>query len=197
MFSLPSSLLFFGSFFFFSDFVVSLMAFIFQNAFFLLANTSFERDRTSRNLLLVIKFFTLFREQIESMLVKTLFLDEGVSLPTYHLNTSTLSLVSSFKIFVGLERKVRLLIIHTAIPVAVTWNFTSTLKMKHLELFTTQDIFFMKYYLKIAHILPNRTAMNIHKTKWEFMIICGFSLGCESNPLSLKLLIFFFPKLFL
>lgn len=49
---------------------------------------------------------------------------------------------------------------------AITWNFTFTLKkMKHFVLFTTQDIFFMNYYLKIAHILSNRTAMNAHKTK--------------------------------
>lgn len=68
--------------------------------------------------------------------------------------------------------------------------------MKHFVLFTTQDIFFMNCYLKIAHILSNRTAMNAHKTKWEFMIICGFALGCEPNPLNPKLLIFFF-KLFL
>lgn len=49
---------------------------------------------------------------------------------------------------------------------AITWNFTFTLKkMKHFVLFTTQDIFFMNCYLKIAHILSNRTAMNAHKTK--------------------------------
>lgn len=69
--------------FFPPGFLIPLMAFIFQNAFFLLADTSSECDCTSRNLLLVIKFFTLFREQMESMLVKTLFLDEGVSLPIY------------------------------------------------------------------------------------------------------------------
>lgn len=89
---------------------------------------------------------------------------------TYLLSNSTLSLFS----------------------LAVTWNFTSTLKkMKYLALFTTQDIFFMNYYLKIAHILSKRTAMKAHKIKWEFMVICGFSLECESNPLNPKLFIFF------
>lgn len=45
-------------------------------------------------------------------------------------------------------------------------NFTSTLKkMKCFVLFTTEGIFFMNYYLKIACILSNRTAMNAHKTK--------------------------------
>lgn len=58
------------------------------------------------------------------------------------------------------------MLLHTVIPMAVTWNFSSTLKKrKHFVLFTTQDIFFMNYYLKIAHILSNRTAMNAHKTK--------------------------------
>lgn len=79
--------------------------------FFLLAHTSSELDCTSRKLLLVIQFFTLFREQMESMLAKTLVPAEGVSLLTYILSTSTLSLVSSFKIFVSLERRVTLFVI--------------------------------------------------------------------------------------
>lgn len=49
---------------------------------------------------------------------------------------------------------------------AVTWKFTSALKKrKHFVLYTTQDIFFMDYYIKIACISSNRTAMNAHKTK--------------------------------
>lgn len=99
-----------------TELLISLMALIFQNVFFLLANTSSEHDCTSRNLLLVIQFFTLFREQMESMLAKTRFAGEGVSLITYLLSTSTLSLVSSFKIFVGLERTVRLLVIAYSNP---------------------------------------------------------------------------------
>lgn len=146
------------------------MALIFQNAFFLLANTSFEHDCTIRSLLLVLQFFTSFRNRWKVHWPKHFFPRESVSLLTYLLSKFTLSLF----------------------PLAVTWNFTSTLKkMKHLALFTTQDIFFMNYYLKIAHILSKRTAMKAHKIKWKFVIICGFSLGCESNPLSPKLLIFF------
>lgn len=67
----------------------------------MLANTSSEHDYTSRNLLLVIQLFTLFREQMETMLAKRLFPGEGVPLLTYLLRTSTFSLVSFFKICVG------------------------------------------------------------------------------------------------
>jgi len=53
---------------------------------------------------------------MESVLAKTLFTGEGVSLLTWPSEHSHSQLVSSSKIFVGLERKVRLLVISYSNP---------------------------------------------------------------------------------
>lgn len=104
-------------------------------------------------------------ENIKTMLAKTLFPRKSVSLLIDLLST-TCSLVSSFSIFVGLERRIRLLLTAYSNPNDCNLElFSTSKKMKHIVLFTTQDIFFMNYYLKIAHIFFNRTAMNAPKTK--------------------------------
>lgn len=58
-----------------------LIPFVFEGTFFMLANTSSECDCTNRNLLLVLQFLALFREQMEGM-AKALFPGETASLLT-------------------------------------------------------------------------------------------------------------------
>lgn len=97
----------------------------------------------------------MFMEKMKNMLAKTLFPRKSVSLLTDLLST-TCSLVSSFRIFVGLGRRIRLsLIAYSNTHDSNLEPFSTPKKMKHFVLFTTQNIFFMNYYLKVARIRQN------------------------------------------
>lgn len=93
----------------------------------------------------------MFMEEMTTVLAKTLFPRKSVSLLSDP--STTCSLVSFFRILVGLEMRIRLLLSACSNPNLEL--FPTPRKMKHFVLFTTQDIFFMNYYLKIAHIQQN------------------------------------------